>query len=499
MVRYSRGPQYSSDSESWSEGSDDEATPAAGTAREAVEGTTMMEVVLANLQAAKDLGRAAQVSRRWRDAAQGEDVWKLACHDKLPLAVQLKAQDFCTLSWRELHLQHNRVRWVYTVPDQDHAHAGSAYGPHRDSDYYAALPTGPTEVRLPPIRVFDPFHGRAQYTVGVELSATTTSDGEVLATMVADLDLDAYDTRYELFNRTLDDTISFIGVAAAPVVKIWLIRNSDRAKLILGCDKDFCSFWEDDGLNEEDDGRSYSSTLLRIPGLQDVEFDIECDINVTGAKRSMVERANRFGFPYQAVDVPTDAVLTLHRIEVNLTDPANGSDQSANIDIDMLLQLVASRAVEQAWTPLQAGGLTGTYDTGLSDSCTSINQELQEHTTGRQEATGLELVEQAGLVSRILQRLDVKQLMCASQVNRKWHAASYHDEAWSLICAGSYSYFNTVRALPNSTVTFRQLYIQRFVADKKAKERCFQSTPPYGSSNPKITATVLPTEDSLSA
>ena len=89
--------------------------------------------------------------------------------------------------------------------------------------------------------------------------------------------------------------------------------------------------------------------------------------------------------------------------------------------------------------------------------------------------------------------------MCASQVNRKWHAASYHDEAWSLICAGSYSYFNTVRALPNSTVTFRQLYIQRFVADKKAKERCFQSTPPYGSSNPKITATVLPTEDSLSA
>ena len=70
-----------------------------------VEATAeLLLAVLAQLDAANDLGRAAKVSKHWRGAAYEEELWKAHGTD-MPLLAKLKAEPWCRLSWRQLFAQ----------------------------------------------------------------------------------------------------------------------------------------------------------------------------------------------------------------------------------------------------------------------------------------------------------------------------------------------------------------------------------------------------------
>jgi hypothetical protein len=119
-----------------------EAAESVAEAREQVQ-EIMMEAVFAHLCTGKDLGRAAQVARRWRDAAHSEGVWERACRAEQPLAVRLKARGGgCGLGWRGLCLQHTRsLRWAR---EEEEAPRHVALGPRRDCEYYKVVTTKST-------------------------------------------------------------------------------------------------------------------------------------------------------------------------------------------------------------------------------------------------------------------------------------------------------------------------------------------------------------------
>ena len=124
-----------------------EAAESVAEAREQVQ-EIMMEAVFAHLCAGKDLGRAAQVARRWRDAARGEVLWERACRAEQPLAVRLKARGGgCGLGWRGLCLQHTRsLRWAH---EEEEAPRHVALGPRRDCEYYKVIATTTTSICTP--------------------------------------------------------------------------------------------------------------------------------------------------------------------------------------------------------------------------------------------------------------------------------------------------------------------------------------------------------------
>merc|ERR1711969_527381 len=109
-----------------------EAAEATAAARRMVEASSLMELVLAHLETTEDLGSAATVSRAWRDAAQDDRAWTLAC-SAAPLLDQINELSGRSLSCRELLRQRvESVRWRRRDEDVSLL----VLGPRQDHEYF---------------------------------------------------------------------------------------------------------------------------------------------------------------------------------------------------------------------------------------------------------------------------------------------------------------------------------------------------------------------------
>ena len=91
--------------------------------------------MLAQLDAANDLGRAAKVCKHWRGTAYEEELWK--AHGKgMPLLAKLKAEPWCRLSWRQLFAQD---RDIVCLTKRAAEPAGLAIGPRNELEHYREM------------------------------------------------------------------------------------------------------------------------------------------------------------------------------------------------------------------------------------------------------------------------------------------------------------------------------------------------------------------------
>jgi hypothetical protein len=307
------------------------------------------------------------------------------------------------------------------------------------------------EASLPPIRLLDMYCSRGQYAIGVDICVK--DGGEVLFTAIAELS--AQDT-YELIDIPID--VSFTGIAEAPVVKVWLLRKSDQAKLILfdaadPCANVECEFGQ---VGSENEIYAYEGASFQIAGLPAMGFETMVDF--VAADMPFVEKT-RMSKTYKELKKPAVKELKMESVRISLDDPGHGGGL-ADVDADLLLQLLSSPAVAEAWTRPQT--TTTVYSSTKEGHTGTLSQK---HKPSKDDAhLVLKLVEKAGLIPRILQSLAPKQVGSAGRVSRAWHAASGCDEAWALICGAC---FTKVQALPCCTVTLRQLYIQQLGAASK--------------------------------
>eukprot|EP01045_Picozoa_sp_COSAG04_P043137 COSAG04_NODE_13987_length_584_cov_1.309278_1_plen_140_part_10 len=109
--------------------------PAAVALWRRVESTAeLLVAVLAHLDAAKDLGRAAKVCRHWRGAAYEEGLWKAQSKD-IPMLAKLEAEPWCRLSWQQLFAQH---RGMFCLAERA-AKPGLAIGPRNELEHYREI------------------------------------------------------------------------------------------------------------------------------------------------------------------------------------------------------------------------------------------------------------------------------------------------------------------------------------------------------------------------
>ena len=113
-------------------------TPSAAEAWRRIEGSAeLLMTVLAKLDDGEDLSRAAAVSKSWRDAAFDDKAWERlgSLGEEMPLLVQLKAEPWCKLGWRQLYVQQRRCDYSDERVD---APARPAIGPRLELEHYRA-------------------------------------------------------------------------------------------------------------------------------------------------------------------------------------------------------------------------------------------------------------------------------------------------------------------------------------------------------------------------
>ena len=490
-------------------------------AREAVEAVPgLMSAVLGHLEQGEDLAAAGAVSRAWADAAREDRAWERASR-KAPLLAELIELDGCALSWRGLYLQRMEAalrmrrarddRYDVRGPRQDHEffQIDSAYGklPGRrkpsgtvatramvaKNDIFRRLPkhskhtqllrlAGKSAIvcdpefgekhlvylkdvedielkekhythtlvclpleRLAPLPVLDTLHGRGQYMVSLEI---VSAGGEVLFSAMSEL---AACEDLGLCKHAPD--ISWMSSDPVPTVTAWLIRKLDGAKFLC---------MRNSALEiEPDDTEIYAyaySTLYCLAnnklGLLIPSFDLSADVS-----GKMVAQPRLDHQMYTRYEMCDNTELRMRGVHLSLEDPQHG--ECDDVSVDLLLQMLASPALAGFWVspPLRQDTLLAVPD--------NVNQD-----DAKRQSTGLasELrhrIEKLGLLSRILQNLDAKELLRTSEVSRAWHDASNHDTAWALICGmPRLASLRLMKSMPECNATLKQLYMQHVTAEK---------------------------------
>lgn len=99
-----------------------------------VENTGLLAKILPLLDA-ENLSRAGSVSRIWRAAANERD-WLQVCNT-FPLLAEIKAEDWCELSYRQLFAQ---MKYAEYTAERTKRPSSKAFGPALRHEYFDTVP-----------------------------------------------------------------------------------------------------------------------------------------------------------------------------------------------------------------------------------------------------------------------------------------------------------------------------------------------------------------------